>query len=605
MHLDYVFPRFSSAAGTRVEKRGSLPELLADAREKAAIKTDCQMVLLSCSPVTSDRPSRGQPGNPTGVLSVDIDIEPPGGWAKAWETLSQYPDISLMESFSGKIALFTPLPSLVEDPKVFKDLSKALARRLAERVNTRPDTSATDITRGRFIWSGMKYTLGSAYFGDHDLPGEGYPDACWLAWTYGRLGLPREDLEYLTNGRRVTPEVLDAEYAKGQTSEVEGEAQDLMQALEAEGAALFQVDRTLHLVIDDQPPIMGYHEVVRAIAATIRRPVPFTSKTESLLMAKVPEYRQEAELLSLLPPGDRETFWDHMRTLGTIWRLSPAGIGALARGTQALVRHLLYRERTDECLVLVGGGGLGKSRYADELFLRISEDMQVALIPDHCTPTNEDTLTAIQATAKVMVLDEFSVQELGEDMVKAFISETRTVRRKYARDSTRVPPVPTVLTTNNADNVIYTAGVPDRRMLPVTLPFGLPLIEAEAIGRAARVYVREHGPEILAGALQGDWVQLSTEDRVELADALHLFRGEESALERLRDMVDRYGRLIGVTQHVNMDYMTWGFEKPQAMKVFLAQQGCIRETRDRVVIYRVPEELLSPEPMPVEAPQSL
>ena len=593
MHDTYIIPRFSSAAGTRIESRGPLVELINSAREKAEVKTACQMVLLSTDPEDGNRPTKARPGEPTGLLSVDIDIEPPGGWTKAWETLASFPDISVLESFSGKIAIFTALPTRIEDVAIFKDLCKALSRRLAERVNTRPDTSATDITRGRFIWSGMKYKLGETLFGDHNVPGEGYPDSCWLAWTYGRLGLPREDLDYLCNGRRVTAEVLDTEYAKGTASEQEGEAQDLIQALEAEGAALFQVDRTLHLVLDDQPPILGYHDVVRAIATTIRRPVPFTAKTESLLMAKVPEYRQEAELLSLLPPSDPESFLAHMHHLGTIWQLPPEGIRALGRGTQALIRHLLYKERTDECLVLVGGGGLGKSRFADELFLRISEDLQVALIPDHCTPSSEDTLTAIQATAKVMVLDEFNVAELGEDTVKAFISETRTVRRKYARDASRLSPVPTVLTTNNADNVIYTAGVPDRRMIPVTLPFGLPLEDAEIIGRESRIYVREYGPEIISGALQGDWIRLSTSDRVALADALHLFRGEESTVERLRDMLDKYGRVISVSMNINPEFSLWGFDKPQAMKVFLAQQGCIRESRDRAVVYRIPDSIVS------------
>ena len=589
MHDTIPISLIAHRSNKAIRAVGTLPQVLAEAASSATSKYDLPMVFLHALPNGSNRPLHDSHGGLTGFTSVDLDQEPPMGWSRAWDTLSRYEDLTLLETASGKIALAAVVPNPPVVPQVFNALAEAIARRVASRVETVPDVSAKDIARGRFVWKDMRVQYGTKFFADHDVQGEGYPDSAWMAWTYGRLGLPREDLDYLIR-RRTTAEVLNSEYSKGaEKSSAKGmDMAQLLLTAEEMGIFVYQQEYELKMVHDGNHHT-GFYSISRALTSLLHQPIGLGAATESALLVASPTYSMSEALDDALAAPPDSTYKALLQPICEAWELDESSVGALARGIQSLVIHMVTQVPQQEVLVLFGGAGMGKSALFREMLYWTLGGLRAPVVPASTTAINPDALDAVQAGADIIILDELNRTAIGDDLLKAFISDTRAVRRKYDRAMTRLEPVPTVITTNLGSNIMFTNGVPDRRQCLVHIRHGLDPDTAEARGRVVREYVRSNGRDIMAAALHAPRVP-----RVEYdPEYWNTTAGEGTSMETLAQIYEMYGPIISISQHINSDYGMWGFDKPARMKAYLVGHGLVRVQVERREALAFPADVVS------------
>lgn len=580
---------------------GTLPALLAGIPQpKPEDKMDCAIAFLHSLPKEGYRPRNTAHGGITGIVSVDIDQEPSMGWEDAFDKLSEYDDLTVMETHSGKIAAFTVIPPLpITGPKDFASLTRNMAKRLAARVEGEPDLSATDLARGRFVWGSMRIKYGTALFGAHDRPGEGYPDATWFAYFLGYKGVPLDDhLNYLVHNR-VTPEVLRKEYEKGAEAAATAapvapneRLQQAFTALASEDAFVVADDIDLRLVHNSRT-YLGFNDVARAITRITGVPIGLGRQTETALLIEAPSYdATEAFRMAMESTEVYRDYAYHINWIADAWKLDDQSKGALARGIQSIVLGLAG-EQTQDCLFLFGGGNLGKSALLRELLTwthpqpGIPSPLKLPLVPSSTAATKQDDLDAIQGEAQLVILDELNLAAIGTEFLKTFISDGRSVRRKYDRHATVLQPVPTVITTNEAKNVPFTNDAPDRRFNLVALPLGLTREETEAAGRQVREYCRDWGRDILAAAYKAERLPYFTPDR----EYWEIAAGREDSRSTLEAIRDQFGSTVFVTQHINQEYDSFGFDKPADMKVYLLNMGATKGKEDRQVVFYLPPKL--------------
>ena len=602
------FHSFPSLDRPQAALHGPLTTVIPRAKPRGGDKIGATGIALHTIPTPDGKRTTRARGNAfhNQVVSAEFDVDIPQGWPAVWDALAAYPDLTLLETWSGRIAVLAVLPGGIDDPNDFASVCTMFANCIGQIVGAEPDKSATDLYRMRVIFSDMRYRLGEGFWGQGRPDGLGsYLVANQLAYMWGVVGGDMGAIGYLVNGRSITAEFIEEEYQRGASNRAEGRNaskdallnKSILDELDERGIAILRTDTSLRLFSKDKHTAgrsgmfaEGNRPAMLALSGLLTYPVTPTPTREAWMLSVATPIDPLGALRTAVAPEPDTPYWTHIAQLQNIWRLDDASAWALGTGIATAVRRMVGDLEEGPCLTLVGGGGLGKSKLIDELLGYDTEAPWDRLWPSHIVVSKADDLDAIQAGAHIAVFDEFNVAELGDDLIKSFITEVRSVRRKYDRDDSMLFPVPTIFTTNNPDNVIMTNGALDRRMLPIVLPFGLSRAEANAVGYELRTYCREHALDILRGAVRCTEDAVDTQDWDALLGRIQAVQSTESTQD-LMDIIraESVDGVISVTDQIRVYWAEWGFEKSSKCQQFLALNGAERfRGKDNRWYYRLP-----------------